>query len=115
MPLRGGGPLARYGAVASADGRLLLAPAGPTLRVYAAAGGADAPLLVLRGHAADVTAVARHPADEGKVRDGGGRRRRAARADGGRIAPCRAAHRHMRPGGAHACVGGCACARMVCV
>lgn len=67
MNVRGGGPISLHGAVWSADGRHVLAPAGASVRVYAADSGSDAPVGLLRGHAADVTGVARHPVDDGKV------------------------------------------------
>ena len=85
----GGGPISRYGALSSACGRFVLAPAGAALRVYSAnpsstststataAGGFDyasgcaaaAGTLVgeLLGHGADVTAVSRNPENDEQV------------------------------------------------
>jgi hypothetical protein len=81
----GGGPISRRGAIASADGRLILAPAGASVRAYAApsaaaeAGGGTASLvLVLSGHTDEVTAIARDPVNDEQVcgRMAGGRARR---------------------------------------
>lgn len=85
----GGGPISRYGALSTACGRFVLAPAGAALRVYScstaamsttAAGGgrggdnascssSAAGTLVseLLGHDADVTAVSRNPENDEQV------------------------------------------------
>jgi hypothetical protein len=72
----GGGPISRHGAIASACGRYILAPAGCEVRAYAAPAAADgcapggtaALALVLRGHADTVTAVCRDPQNDEQVR-----------------------------------------------
>ena len=83
----GGGPISRYGALSSACGRFVLAPAGAALRVYScslstptstavAHGGDDASFSTsaagtlvceLLGHDADVTAVSRNPENDEQV------------------------------------------------
>lgn len=89
----GGGPISRYGALSTACGRFVLAPAGTTLRVYStmdepmpststaaavAAGRGNSALdascsagvLVseMIGHDSDVTAVSRNPENDEQVR-----------------------------------------------
>lgn len=89
----GGGPISRHGALSTACGRFVLAPAGAALRVYsmtdestsAAASTAAASLVNNRsaldascsagvvvsemlGHEADVTAVSRNPENDEQVR-----------------------------------------------
>ena len=80
----GGGPISRYGALSSACGRFVLAPAGAALRVYScsststlstaaahddASNSSAAGTLVceLLGHDADVTAVSRNPENDEQV------------------------------------------------
>ena len=72
-PTMGGGPLSRHGAISSADGRFIVAPAGNCVRAYAAPaaearGGTASLALVLAGHSGEVTAVCRDPQNDAQVR-----------------------------------------------
>lgn len=84
----GGGPISRHGALSTACGRFVLAPAGAALRIYscstsnsnstaaasmnrdASSSSTAAGTLVgeLLGHDADVTAVSRNPENDEQVR-----------------------------------------------
>ena len=79
----GGGPISRYGALSTACGRFVLAPAGAALRVYscsssstststaaadvASSFAAAGTLVCELAHDADVTAVSRNPENDEQV------------------------------------------------
>lgn len=62
----GGGPISRWPAIASANGRFILTPAATTVKVFSAV--SSALTAVLTGHVADVTAVVLAPNTESHVR-----------------------------------------------
>jgi len=62
----GGGPISRWPAIASANGRFILTPAATTVKVYSAVSGALT--AVLTGHVAEVTAAVLAPNTESQAR-----------------------------------------------
>ena len=64
--LSGGGPLSRYPAVFTADARLLLVPAGRSLRAYSTQ--TSGLVLELSGHTKDVICAATIPGEPSHVR-----------------------------------------------
>ena len=64
--ISGGGPISRWPAIASANGRFILTPAATTVKVFSAVSGALA--AVLTGHVAEVTAAVLAPGTESQAR-----------------------------------------------
>ncbi len=62
----GGGPISRWPAIASANGRFILTPAATTVKVFSAVSGALT--AVLTGHVAEVTAAVLAPNTESQAR-----------------------------------------------
>lgn len=63
----GGGPISRWPAIASANGRFILTPASTTVKVFSAVSGALTS--VLKGHVAEVTAAVLVPNTDSQVRN----------------------------------------------